>query len=60
VCVCVCVLSDGLLVERSCNGAPTGQHTVLFRFVTYFRSCAKSEALRKVCNVGNTASCFNR
>jgi len=56
----VCVLSDGLLAERCCNGAPTGQHTVLFRFVMYLRSYAKFEALSKVCNVGNNASCFNR
>ena len=58
--MCVCVLSDGLLAERCCSGALTGQHTVLLRFVMYFRSYAKSKALSKVCNVSNTASCFNR
>jgi hypothetical protein len=42
-------MSDVLLAGRYCNGAPTGQHIVLFRLVLFFHSCAKSEALSKVC-----------
>ena len=40
-------MSDVLLAGRYCNGAPTGQHIVLFRLVLFFHSCAKSEALSK-------------